>query len=107
MMTCVHQQASIQYCLLSLFSFVTMLPIAPAHATNALYGDMIINEVTSIHDADTFAVNIKNWPANIGQKIPVRIKGIDTLKMSSHVLSKNSRRVMPGNSPLKSFAMQK
>ena len=45
------------------------------HASN--YGNVTVSEVTSICDADTFHVNIDSWPPIIGERISVRINGID------------------------------
>lgn len=42
------------------------------------YGNVTVNEVTSIYDGDTFRVNIKSYPGIIGEKMAVRINGIDT-----------------------------
>jgi len=41
------------------------------------YGSAIVSEVTSIYDADTFRVNIKNWPDIVGRRMSVRVNGID------------------------------
>ena len=41
------------------------------------YETIIVNEVTSIYDADTFRVNIKGWPPITGQRIPIRANGFD------------------------------
>jgi endonuclease YncB( thermonuclease family) len=41
------------------------------------YGNVIVSEVTSIYDADTFRVNIKDYLPIVGERIPVRVKGID------------------------------
>ncbi|WP_412053226.1 thermonuclease family protein [Pokkaliibacter plantistimulans] len=38
---------------------------------------MRVSEVTSIYDADTFTVNIQNWPGIVGERVPVRVYGID------------------------------
>jgi len=37
----------------------------------------MIDEVTSIYDADTFRANIKDWPPIIGRHVPIRIRGMD------------------------------
>lgn len=42
------------------------------------YGDLIVDEVTSVYDGDTFRVNIKNMPPLIGNNIAIRVAGIDT-----------------------------
>lgn len=36
-----------------------------------------VAEVTSVYDADTFRANIAGWPAIVGERVPVRVKGID------------------------------
>jgi len=41
------------------------------------YGNVVVDEVTSIYDADTFTVNIHGWPSIVGERISVRVKGID------------------------------
>lgn len=58
--------------------FVLSLQINPLFASKQSYGSVVIDEVTSIYDGDTFRVNINSWPGIIGHRIPVRIKDIDT-----------------------------
>lgn len=41
------------------------------------HGNIVASEITSIYDADTFRVNIKDYPAIVGENIPVRVKGVD------------------------------
>ena len=41
------------------------------------YGNITVSEVTSIYDADTFRVNIGDYPPIAGDRIPVRVLGID------------------------------
>lgn len=41
------------------------------------YGAIVIDEVTSVYDGDTFTVNIKNYPPISGERVSVRINGID------------------------------
>lgn len=38
----------------------------------------MVDEITSIYDGDTFRVNIKSWPKIIGERVPIRVKGVDT-----------------------------
>jgi len=38
---------------------------------------VVVDRVTSVYDADTFRVNIKNWPDIIGKNIPIRANGFD------------------------------
>ncbi|MFW9874929.1 MAG: thermonuclease family protein [Candidatus Thorarchaeota archaeon] len=70
--------------LLILF-FVALLffSISPtlAFSSNA-YGEAIVSEVTAIYDGDTFTANIKDYPPIIGERIKIRIKGIDTPELS-------------------------
>ena len=42
------------------------------------YGDVIIKDVISVYDGDTFKVNIKGYPSIVGEEISIRIAGIDT-----------------------------
>ena len=46
-------------------------------AAEKQFGNVIVSEVTSIYDADTFNVNIQGWPAIIGERISVRLLGVD------------------------------
>lgn len=59
----------IRFLLLALF-----LPVASAIAQNRV----LVSEITSIYDGDTFRANIEGWPPIIGERMPIRIKGIDT-----------------------------
>ena len=45
---------------------------------NANYGSVVISEVTSVYDGDTFRANIPDFPELIGRNIGIRINGIDT-----------------------------
>lgn len=38
---------------------------------------VVIDRVTSIYDADTFRVDIDRWPPIIGQRMSIRVAGID------------------------------
>ena len=42
------------------------------------YGNVTVSEVTSIYDADTFTVNIEGYPPIVGERIAVRLLGVDT-----------------------------
>lgn len=48
-----------------------------AGADNDNYGNVIVSEVTSIYDGDTFRANIASWPPIIGNRVSIRVKGID------------------------------
>lgn len=42
------------------------------------YGNVVIKDILSVYDGDTFRVNIQQWPKVIGENTPIRIKGVDT-----------------------------
>lgn len=59
---------------------LTLLLISITFHINAKpkeYGNIIVSEITSIYDADTFRVNIKGFPPIVGQHMPIRVLGID------------------------------
>ena len=41
------------------------------------FGNIQVQEVVSIYDADTFRVNIDGWPDLIGRNMPIRADGFD------------------------------
>ena len=45
------------------------------HSKN--FGNAIVSQVTSIYDGDTFRANISGWPDIIGERVMIRINGID------------------------------
>ena len=45
------------------------------------YGDVVISQVTSIYDGDTFRANIDSYPELLGYRIGIRVNGIDTPEM--------------------------
>lgn len=45
------------------------------------YGSVVVSEVTSIYDGDTFRVNLDGYPDIIGTRIGIRVNGIDTPEM--------------------------
>ena len=55
--------------------FLTLL-LFPTLAL-ADYGSVRVDEVTSIIDGDTIRVTVNEWPPIIGERIPVRIAGIN------------------------------
>ncbi len=75
-------------------NFLTMLFLSAAlHLTlsaesisNKNYGSVVVSEVTSIYDGDTFRANIKEYPELIGYRIGVRVNGIDTPEMRGKCL---------------------
>lgn len=61
---------------LSLFALLVLSGTIQASSMD--YGSVVVDEVTSIYDGDTFRVNINAWSAIVGHRVPVRVKGIDT-----------------------------
>lgn len=62
-----------------LFLIFAALPaLCHAGADDQNYGNVFIDEVTSVYDGDTFRANIEDWPPVIGNRIGIRINGIDT-----------------------------
>ncbi len=64
-----------------IFLLFYLLTANAENAANRTYGNVIIAEVTSIYDGDTFRATINGWPAIIGERIPIRINGIDAPEM--------------------------
>ena len=60
-----------------------LLTTLPLLAVADDYGSARVAEVTSIYDGDTFRANIEGWPAIIGERVPVRILGVDTPELRS------------------------
>ena len=59
-----------------------LLGLPSLHAAEEkTYGNVVVDEVVSIYDGDTFRVNIHSWPAVVGERISVRVYGIDTPEM--------------------------
>ncbi len=42
------------------------------------FKDVVVDEVTSIYDGNTFRANINSYPDIIGKRMAIRINGIDT-----------------------------
>ena len=60
-----------------LLLFVLLIMSISLFAKPKNYGSAYVLEITSIYDADTFRVNIKDWPRLIGERIPIRVNGVD------------------------------
>lgn len=50
-------------------------------ASSKTYGNAVVVEVTSIYDGDTFRANLKGYPSIVGERMGIRINGIDTPEM--------------------------
>ncbi len=62
--------------LVSLFS-----SLSAESLSNKNFGNVIVKEVTSIYDGDTFRVNLEGYPQIIGYRMGIRVNGIDTPEM--------------------------
>ncbi|MHC3993941.1 thermonuclease family protein [Thiomicrolovo sp. ZZH C-3] len=60
---------------------ILCLTLDAASITNKNFGSVNVDEVTSIYDGDTFRARIAAWPQLIGERIGIRINGIDTPEM--------------------------
>jgi endonuclease YncB( thermonuclease family) len=52
-----------------------------AGINDKLHGTLHVSEVTSVYDGDTFRVNISGIHTLIGERIGIRVAGIDTPEM--------------------------
>ena len=58
------------------FIIITLCLSSLTACTNH-HGNITVSEITSIYDADTFTININDYPPIIGKRIPVRVNGVD------------------------------
>jgi len=62
--------------------FVLLLAISfSVSAKSKNYGNVVVSEVRSIYDADTFRASIEGWPDIIGKSMSIRVNGIDAAEM--------------------------
>lgn len=55
---------------------LAILALAPSIAL-ADYGSVTVDEVVAIYDGDTFTANVSEWPPVIGERIKIRVAGIN------------------------------
>ena len=69
--------------LIKLFSLASVLVAGAAHAgiDDANFGTLKVAQVTSIYDGDTFRANIAGVHPIIGERISIRVAGVDTPEM--------------------------
>jgi len=68
----------------------TVLSLSAESLSNKNYGSVVVSEVTSIYDGDTFRANIKDYPGLIGYRMGIRINGIDTPEMRGKCLKEKT-----------------
>ena len=78
------------------------LCVNAAKIDNAVFEEsVVVSEVTSIYDGDTFRVNIEGWPEIVGYHIPVRVAHIDTPEIkgrcpAEEALARQAKQVTVG-----------
>ncbi|MFL0802593.1 MAG: thermonuclease family protein [Agarilytica sp.] len=72
---------------LSLLSFALILSVF-AQAKD--YGAAHVKQVVSVYDADTFTVDIYDWPDIVGKKISIRVNGVDAPEIKGECASEKS-----------------
>lgn len=50
----------------------------------SVYSATIPTQIHSVYDGDTFKVSIAQWPAIVGDRINVRVAGVDTPELRGH-----------------------
>lgn len=78
--------------------------VFPALADERTYGDLTAT-VVSVYDGDTMTVTIPDVPPLLGEKIPIRVRGIDTPEMKDarpeiHALAIQARGMVRGWCPI-------
>lgn len=61
----------------SLLFILSNIFLTQANSGTKTYGSIAVDEVVSVYDGDTFKVHIKDYPPIIGEKMSIRIYGID------------------------------
>jgi len=67
------------------------------------YGTVIVSEVTSIYDGDTFRANINGWHELIGKNVSIRVNGIDTPEIRTKCDKENNLLERQNNTLLQCF----
>jgi endonuclease YncB( thermonuclease family) len=60
---------------------IVCIALDAASIRNKNFGSIRVDEVTSIYDGDTFRATVRAWPQIVGERIGIRINGIDTPEM--------------------------
>ena len=75
-----------------------ILLVVSLYAKDKVYGSTVCDEVTSIYDADTFRCNIKSYPPIVGERVPIRVNGVDAPEMrgkcqAEKILARTAKQV--------------
>jgi len=63
------------------FLILCLICTCTVFSEEKLYGEVQVQDVTSIYDGDTFKCNIMGYPSIVGEQVSVRIFGIDCPEM--------------------------
>jgi len=66
---------------MSIIFLLFTLTLSAESLSNKNYGSVMVSEVTSIYDGDTFRVLLEGYPEIIGYRMGIRVNGIDTPEM--------------------------
>lgn len=63
-----------------LFFFFLLIPFPPSYSRTSVqtYGSVSVDTVYRVYDGDTFFAVISSWPPVIGDRIGIRVAGVDT-----------------------------
>lgn len=70
--------ATAQYYWLKACNSVGCSDFSSSFSINDGYGTLIVSNLISVYDGDTFKVDINSFPAIAGRNISIRVKGLDT-----------------------------
>lgn len=63
---------------------MTLLLMLSLISSERTYGDVTRGvEVVAVYDGDTFTANVKGWPPIIGERVQIRLRGIDAPELTS------------------------
>ena len=76
-----------------LFSLGALAAFLPCIAM-ADYGAVTVSRVVSVYDADTFRVDIDDWPAVIGKNMSIRVLGVDAPEIRGKCAGEKERAIV-------------
>jgi len=71
------------YKILLIFALLPSICFAGINDKN--HGNITLSTkaITSIYDGDSFRITIPQWPSIVGERIPIRVNGVDTPELRS------------------------
>jgi micrococcal nuclease len=81
--------------MLKLLTLLLLIPaFVQAGINNKNFGSITVPaaNITSIYDADTFRINIPQWPSIIGERIGIRVNGVDAPELRSRCKNKEAKQ---------------